>query len=456
MNKPNFQPAAAHSGRRRFFLLLLLGPLLHLAPAARAQRFWLTTRDFPEGPKTGLVALSDSTLFTVLKTSSQGRHWQLSLRRRGLSALFRTRAGLLLAGGSGRIYRSADQGLSWDSATVAAAYPVACFVETPTGALLAGAGVLDAQDGFLGSGVFFSADGGRSWTARNHGLGAGRFVNQLAADGRGRLYLSVADDDTGNQPGLYTSADQGLSWQPVPVRVGHGFGYMTVYLVTQLTVRPRQDSLMLSFMGSGGNFGVNLNLTKSLADLGNGAAYWTVQPALFSSWWWDGARLNGVHFARNGDWYSSCSGSQNTGGTLLSRDQGRSWTRIQFGLGLDVFSRRGPQFFAEAADGKILMVQHLDERVYWTDASVVTAATPRQPAAQLQLYPNPVTDQVQLRLPAGAAARSISLTDLGGRLVCRFPPSGAPLFLAGQPAGVYLLTVVLTDGRVLRQRLVKS
>ncbi|RAK70440.1 T9SS type A sorting domain-containing protein [Hymenobacter edaphi] len=448
----------------RRWLLALLWPLLHLAPAAQAQRFWLTTPAFPEGPKTGLVALSDSVLCTavgpgILRTASQGRSWTLALRARGITAFYTTRSGLLLAGGLGRIYRSPDAGLSWDSVALPSPYPVAAFVETPAGGLLAGVGVLDAIDGFLGGGVFFSADHGQSWAARNNGLGAGRFVNQLAADRTGRLFLSVADDDAANGPGLYLSADNGLNWQRLAVHVGRGFAPLTVYQVTALAVRPQQDSLLLSFTGSGGNFGVALNLTKSLADLTNGAALWTVQPALFSSWWWDGTVLNRVHFARNGDWYSSCTGSVNTGGTLVSQDQGRSWKRVRQGLGLDAGGRRGPQFFAEASDGKLLMVQHRDERVYWTDASLVTAARPPRAAGPpLTLYPNPAGDVAHLALPAGPALRTLTLFDLEGRRVRAFPlPTRPPsaLDLRGLAAGVYVVAATRADGQVLRQRLVK-
>ncbi|GAB3835471.1 T9SS type A sorting domain-containing protein [Hymenobacter jeollabukensis] len=448
------------------WLLVLLWPLLHLTPAAQAQRFWLTTRDFPEGPKTGLASVGDSVLCTavgkgILRTGNQGRSWTLALRARGVNAFYTTRAGLLLAGGRGRIYRSLDAGLSWDSVTVPSPYPVASFVETPAGGLFAGVGVLDVVDGFLGSGVFFSADNGRSWTARNNGLGAGRFVNQLAADRSGRVFLSVADDDAANQPGLYCSTDNGLSWQHQAIRIGHGFGYLTAYQVTALAVRPRQDSLMLSFTGSGGNFGVALNLTKSLTDVADGAAFWTIQPALFSSWWWDGTVLNRVHFARNGDWYSSCVGSINTGATLVSQDQGRSWRRVQYGLGLDVNGRRGPQLFAEASDGKLLMVQHLDERVYWTDASLVTATRPRAVSGPLTLYPNPATTTVRLDLPAGPAPRTLRLLDLSGRLVCSFPLPSRPepsltLDLSGLPAGVYVVAATLANGQLLQQRLVKQ
>lgn len=451
---------------RRQWWPLLLGTLLLLAPAAQAQRFWLLTYSFPEGPKTGLILHGDSVLCTavargVLRSSNQGRSWTVALRANAIGKLYRTRTGLLLAGGPGKVYRSTDAGLSWDSATVATPHSVNSFVETRTGGLLAGTGVYDLLDGYLGSGAFYSADQGRTWTSRSNGLAPGRFVNQLAADAAGRLYLTVADEDLPQYSGLYRSLDEGLSWQKQAIRIGRGLDYLTAYEVTTLSVRPQQDSLMLSFKGSGGNFAVQLNLTKSLADLGNDAAYWTIQPALFSSTWWDGTVLNNVHFARNGDWYSSRASSMNNGGTLVSKDRGRTWARTQQGLGLDSYGRRGVQYFAEASDGKVLMVQHLDERVYWTDASIVTATHPSLSAAPLALYPNPAATTLHLELPAGATLRTLTLTDLGGRLVRRFsapthPQSRLTFDLSGTAAGMYLVTATLADGQMLRQRLVKQ
>ncbi|WP_400190540.1 T9SS type A sorting domain-containing protein [Hymenobacter sp. B81] len=450
---------------RLHFCLLLLLLLLGLAAPSRAQSFWRTTRDFPGGLKFGLAATGDSTLLTtaetgVWRTSNQGRSWTRVLRARQLGAIHVTRAGWLLVGGPGKVYRSADGGSSWDSVALASPYPVAEFLETAQGNLLAGTGMIDFVDGFVGSGVFFSADQGQTWTARNGGLGAGRFVNHLAADRHGRLYLTVADDVRANQPGLYTSTDQGLSWQHLPVRIDRGVGFanLTLYQATSLVVSP-QDSLLLSFNGSGGNFGVALNLSKSIAETGNPAAYWTVQPALHSSWWWDGALLNRVHFARNGDWYSSRRGSPNTGGTLVSDNQGRSWLRIQFGLGLDEFLQRSPQHFVEVSDGKIFMIQERDERVYWTNASVITAVSKGRAQRPAQLYPNPTAGALTVQLAAGQQARRVQLLDPSGRLLRSFSPlpGGQPLRLdlTGEPAGLYLLTVELSSGQVLRQQVVK-
>ncbi|QIX60110.1 T9SS type A sorting domain-containing protein [Hymenobacter sp. BT18] len=437
---------------------------LLLGGSVQAQRFWLTTRDFPLGPKTGLIATNDSTLFTavaagVLRTTNQGRSWALALRTaRPVYCLHTTRAGVVLAGGLGKVYRSFDAGTSWDSVALATPYPISTLLEPAPGELLAGTGMLDFDQGYLGSGVFHSTNNGQTWEARNVGLGTGRYVNRLAADGADRWYLSITDETSARQPGLYVSTSHGQQWQFVPLRVKGFEGTLTPYQITALAVSP-QDSLLVSFEGSGGNFAVSLNLSKRLSDLTDATVSWTVHRAIGSSHWWESALLTNMHFARNGDWYSSCKGSLNTGATLVSKDRGQTWTKVAAGLGLTQYNNRLPQSFVEASDGKILMVQDMDERVYWTDASVVTA-TARPQRGQLSFYPNPATSVIRLDNRTGQSVQQVVLFDTQGHQARTYGAAALQaaqaLSLAGLSPGLYLVSVLFSNGKSSQQRILKQ
>ncbi|WP_400191162.1 T9SS type A sorting domain-containing protein [Hymenobacter sp. B81] len=444
---------------------LLAASILGMTPAARAQpTFWRPTPTAPYGPKRGLVATGDSTLLTaveagVLRTTNQGRSWQLALRTRHAHALYARAGGRLLVGGQGKVYRSFDAGATWDSVALNTTYPVVSIAETRPGGLLVGTGSLAQQDP-VGDGVFYSADDGQSWTARSTGFGAARYVGHLVVDRNGRAYATADSQERWRNPGLYLSDDQGQTWRHAPVRLdGFQFaGRVDAYETSALSITP-QDSLLFSFSGGVPSLGVDVNLRKSLADVADDSRLWTVHNKRTGSGWWLQTPIQRVFFARNGDWYSSITGTPSFGGTLYSSNQGRSWQLTRSGVGVSPGNYREPQTFVELPDGKVFMVQDADPQVYWTTTSVFTSGKSRVVAGALGLFPNPSTDQVQLRSGAGPV-QAVSLLDARGRCVYAVPVQPAQttlqLHLGQVPAGVYLLRATLADGRLAQQRLVRQ
>ena len=70
---------------------------------------------------------------------------------------------------------------------------------------------------------------------------------------------------------------------------------------------------------------------------------------------------------------------------------------------------------------------------------------------EARFFPNPAHRTAILRLPAGTAPASLTLTDALGRAVRRYPiPAGAEaaLDLQGLPAGLYLLRGTGPDQRL--------
>ena len=363
---------------RAALMLLLLSTSL----AAHGQYTWQITYSFNGGPKTGIAVTGDSTLITavpagVLCSSNQGHTWHLALRAHAVEAVYATRNGQLLAGGLGKVYRSLNKGASWDSVRLATALPVVTFVETPQGELLLGTGAY-TREGSVGTGVFYSDDQGGSWRIRSTGFGAGRFVNQLAVDRQGRVYAAMADQDPTHQPGLYMSTDVGQHWTYLPFRLSSPDfpDPVRVYEVTALAVSP-QDSLQCSFSGGYATIGVMGNFAKAVKDVATATIGWTEHGGSRIGNWWFRTPLNALYFAPNGYWYSSRIGSSDTGGTLVSSDQGRSWRLITVGLGVGFGGLREPQQFAATPDGNLFMVQN-DDKVYWMKTSRVTANQPRQ------------------------------------------------------------------------------
>nr|WP_236049741.1 T9SS type A sorting domain-containing protein [Hymenobacter negativus] len=78
--------------------------------------------------------------------------------------------------------------------------------------------------------------------------------------------------------------------------------------------------------------------------------------------------------------------------------------------------------------------------VYDPNAPLAVAAA--TVAIRAAVFPNPAHGTAALRLPAGISAQPITVLDVEGRLVRRYPTplrADALLDLSGLPAGIYLV-----------------
>ncbi|HRX11421.1 MAG TPA: hypothetical protein P5210_07230, partial [Draconibacterium sp.] len=152
--------------------------ILFVSFQVQAQRFWLTTYEFPYGPKTGITLTKDNCLFVgiengVIKSCDEGNHFEISLKSSAVYTVFSNNEGKVLAGGSGKIFITDSTGQNWDSISINSSYPVIQFAENSKGDIFAiASGYSDEEQLYTGDGVFISEDKGLTWTQRNAGLGA--------------------------------------------------------------------------------------------------------------------------------------------------------------------------------------------------------------------------------------------------------------------------------------------
>lgn len=397
-----------------------------------SQKFWLTTNEFPGGPKTSISMSNDTCVLVgltdgILGSCNEGKQFNRILNSSFIYSLFKTKAGKIFAGGKGKVFISIDQGLHWDSVSINSNYPVLQIVENQQNEFFAITGGLDNDQIINGDGVYYSNNDGLSWAKRNNGLGSATSCERIAIDKNGRLYLGIVDENIPTQSGLYISDNKGLLWEhinflidgkgsvPNQIRITNTFG---------LSISP-SDSVYLSCSGIAVNVSVSLNTVKSINDIRN-AGFWKVIHVTNLSSQFEDRCLNNMHFAKNGDWYSSAIGSINTGATFFSKNKGSSWRKIDFGLGLDLFGQRNIQYFAENKAGKIFMVQFFDERIYTADTSIVTATKIARLAVELDLYPNPIRSGGQLNIVSSHPflEHHISIYDITGRLILSKKDSG--------------------------------
>jgi len=406
------------------FILCALA-LLCMVNLAGAQKFWLTTYEFPGGPKTGISLVQDSVLFVstlnyVMRSFNEGNKFDTTLRAESLSTVFASRTGTVFAGGKGKVYFTRDFGTSWDSVLVNTAAHITGFVENTARDLFAMTRIYDEEKGYIGDGVLFSNTGGASWAFRNSGLGSQKACEHLVIDKNNRLYLAIGDEARTGMGGLFVSENNGMSWQGIALPFdgkNHVPDQVIPTTITGLSVSP-QDSLYLSLSGVAVNVGVSLNIYKSIDDVTKNT-FWNIMNVIPDNQFTD-RNLNSIHFAGNGDWYSSFSGTLNVGGTYYSKNRGVSWQRIDFGLGLDIFGMRNVQYFVEKQNGKIFMVHYLNELVHYTDTSLTTATGDvRIRNNKLTVFPNPVAsgENIKIELPASMQKCSIAVLNSSGQVV---------------------------------------
>lgn len=446
---------------KRLFIIIFF--TTGLFPISNAQRFWLTTYSFPGGPKTGITMANDSCLFVgltnnVIRSCNDGYSWDSTLNTNAIFTLFTTNSGRVLAGGDGKIFYTDNLGESWDTATLNTSYPVTKIIQNVNGDLFAITGVLDINLGFVGAGVFYSGDNGNQWTQRNNGLGSYLSCEQITHDDNGRLYLAVADEFVSGNAGLFISDNSAQQWQHIAIDIdGQNVinNRIKVGNTRGLSVSP-DDSIYMSFSGTAFNVGVTLNIHKSIYDVTD-TTKWTINTVSNVSNWYNDRQLNNIHFAANGDWYSSMPGSLNTGGTFFSIDKGRTWNQQLQGLGFDQSGQFSVQYFSENDSGKIYMVQLMDERIYWADTSVHTAV-PDDLAGeknQVHIFPNPVKTGgvLKIQFADNSNEKTVTVTDILGRTVFVKKAKDILVFDAPTEKGIYLVNVKNKNGNAVTQKI---
>jgi hypothetical protein len=342
------------------------------------QGFWLTTPDFPGGPKTSFVGLEDSILFAgtvngIWKSENEGFSWTKKLTSSYIYNMHASSNGTIIAGGFGKLFFSNDKGTTWDSVSVSSALPIIKIVENKDHEYFFISSGFTNEEGFVGNGVFYSNGDLKSWVQRNNGLPAHlRSGEHLAVDRNGRVYVTLADENTSGLGGLYYSDNDGLNWTQSPLLVNN-LGTIKVLNSFSISITPH-DSVVVSVNGTAVNISTRLNLIKHVNDVAKNIPWrpWRIRKA---GNWWEDLNLNSIHFAKNGDWYSSVSAPRSIGGSFYSTDKEHTWIRETTGLGISRTDGYESNFHYESAAGKVFMVQLLDERVYYTTQSLVNPIT---------------------------------------------------------------------------------
>jgi len=149
----------------------------------------------------------------IHKSTDNGESWHLVFSKRTITTIFRSRTGVMFAGGGGigtGIYQSADNGETWTSGDSLLSTPSSFwgFVELPSGILLVASENSNDYPNRC-EGIFRSTDGGNKWVHSNTGL-PNLNVESIAASPSGDIIYAVTYLD-----GSCYSTDEGLTWSAV-------------------------------------------------------------------------------------------------------------------------------------------------------------------------------------------------------------------------------------------------
>ena len=139
----------------------------------------------------------------VLKSSDKGNNWvhvNNGLPFEGINTI--AVINFVLFAGGDKIYRSLDNGASWD-VKFNPGFPVSCFAVLGSRIF---AGLNSSSYPYQNGGVFLSEDFGETWRAVNIGL-SNCNIYSLAVKGTD-LYV-------GTDGGIFVSSDYGSSWSPI-------------------------------------------------------------------------------------------------------------------------------------------------------------------------------------------------------------------------------------------------
>jgi hypothetical protein len=362
---------------------------------------------------------------------------------------------------SGKIYFSANGGLDWDFRQLHDVRGITDILITDNGVFVS-TGYIEVKNDvglFRGNGLFKSSDAGETWEKQQLGVFNNHYVGHLTKDSQGRVYASVNEFSSGDGAILY-STDEGTSWQSLP-DVSFDWGgenNVTTSKIVQVTSLEidHADNISVSMLGANGRVATSVNLSNSFQGAVN-QVQWNHMMLTSFGYPWYYIEGHNAYFARNGDIYISRLGSSfNLSGIFYSK------ARAPFEKkDIDPIMIDGSPFFnycvfAQQSNGRMYVLQQLDNILYYTDSSLdpVLGIDDKLEAA---VFPNPVIDHLYIQTARTLSSIQIEIYTVNGTTIYRESfqeQDRIDVDFGDFPAGVYL--VIIRHGtRMTQHRVVK-
>lgn len=364
----------------------------------------------------------------VYRSTNDGASWEektAGIRCVSFNAFFSCPNGTILASTTRGLMRSFDQGENWNTTNTLFTNPPTVFAQSTDGSLYS----------VTPKGVQKSTDSGLSWESP---LYSSTKVTSVAVSGTGILFVGQSDSIR-----IFRSSDAGKTWEKRIIDPGLGYGRITSLMTEPPNYLHAVTSSGVFTSADNGSTWSTVRYKPtgqvlSLAVAWNGKL-WALA-SYFPLYWstdhgktWTqttrgaGGLTNGslsafaLDASNNifvGTRYGSMSDSYGSG-VFRSTDDGVTWTNLSFGIGADAY----PTIRALAVSPSgYLLVGTMDQGMY--RSSTITAV--KDSCSQIipasfsleQNYPNPFnpTTQIRFALPVGTGVK-ITIYDVLGQRV---------------------------------------
>ncbi|TNE80479.1 MAG: T9SS type A sorting domain-containing protein [Bacteroidetes bacterium] len=393
--------------------------LLCLSLSLNAQDFWKKCSPIPKGEFPFLIQGQGTQIHVLsgegnlFRSDDMGKNWYELLQCDYRPNALYTNDSLMLVADSLFVYRSSDAGQTWQKQRFQGSYAPMVFFKSSGGYLFALSG--DRISLQKGDRIWRSADNGLTWQKKSLGLQGNGFIEHLKEDAKGRLYTLTADDGQGGA--LFYSDDQGEHWTKQPILFdGQNAVNDDLYIRQAGSLLLEGDSITLGFHGSAGTnspVGVRLTLKNHL----NMQGKWRqIKLSGSNSFWMDIVLLNTAY---NGCsvYYGSFMNTLYNGGGIIKYPNGE-WVKQNSGLDITPMGYQGMEISA-LANGTLVGLQWGDYNVYYSDSvACYPLSSPQLPPKEVNtlVYPQPAGNWFSIASAPESATR-FSLYDMQGRLV---------------------------------------
>lgn len=277
-----------------FISLFILQSLIIYAPLAVSQTWQPIKTVIEDSKHTGLYAGRNSASLVVttfnngiFRSTNQGASWVKTYEGTDtIFTLFPLNDQILIAGSKGSILKSLDSGKTWLKFPFPKHIAISQLALHPNGVLFAGTGsAFDFNSIQEGEGVWYSADSGKTWKAKNEGIfNAHALIESITILPDGTILAGIYDDrDFGNDPkqGIMSLSSISGSWQRVSFSVKapakREYQDANLHITHVHSLFTDEQKVYAAISGIYTNFAVAFTASKPINQLNNPDFLWELK-----------------------------------------------------------------------------------------------------------------------------------------------------------------------------------